>query len=104
EADARLTRLSLSHGINLSIGCYCENESRCHRSLVRERLTVPGANLGQSPSQRPRLWPLTVRIPYPMSAAAEPIWRLCSTPKQKGISHERSSTDHVSAPEGREGI
>src|SRR4051812_38415283 len=29
---------ALSHGANLSIGCYCENESRCHRSVLRELL------------------------------------------------------------------
>jgi hypothetical protein len=29
---------ALSHGTNLSIGCYCENEARCHRSVLRELL------------------------------------------------------------------
>jgi uncharacterized protein YeaO (DUF488 family) len=37
---------ALSHGANLSIGCYCENEARCHRSVLRELLTDRGANLG----------------------------------------------------------
>ena len=37
---------ALSHGTNLSIGCYCENESRCHRSVLRELLTDRGASLG----------------------------------------------------------
>ena len=36
---------ALSHGSNLSIGCYCENEARCHRSVLRELLTDRGANL-----------------------------------------------------------
>ena len=36
---------ALSHGTNLSIGCYCENEVRCHRSVLRELLTDRGANL-----------------------------------------------------------
>jgi uncharacterized protein YeaO (DUF488 family) len=36
---------TLSHGANLSIGCYCENESRCHRSVLRELLKDRGANL-----------------------------------------------------------
>jgi uncharacterized protein YeaO (DUF488 family) len=36
---------ALSHGANLSIGCYCENEARCHRSVLRELLTDRGANL-----------------------------------------------------------
>ena len=37
---------ALSHGTNLSIGCYCENEARCHRSVLRELLTQRGASLG----------------------------------------------------------
>ena len=37
---------ALSHNANLSIGCYCENEARCHRSLLRELLMGRGANLG----------------------------------------------------------
>ena len=36
----------LSHVTNLSIGCYCENEARCHRSVLRELLTDRGASLG----------------------------------------------------------
>ena len=36
----------LSHGANLSIGCYCENEARCHRSVLRVLLKDRGANLG----------------------------------------------------------
>jgi uncharacterized protein YeaO (DUF488 family) len=34
---------ALSHGANLSIGCYCENEARCHRSVLRELLKDRGA-------------------------------------------------------------
>lgn len=37
---------ALSHGANLSVGCYCENEARCHRSVLRELLIERGANLG----------------------------------------------------------
>jgi uncharacterized protein YeaO (DUF488 family) len=37
---------ALSHGGNLSVGCYCENEARCHRSVLREPLTDRGAKLG----------------------------------------------------------
>jgi uncharacterized protein YeaO (DUF488 family) len=37
---------ALSHDSNLSIGCYCENESRCHRSVLRELLMIRGASLG----------------------------------------------------------
>ncbi len=36
---------ALSHGTNLSLGCYCENESRCHRSVLRELLTERGAEV-----------------------------------------------------------
>jgi uncharacterized protein YeaO (DUF488 family) len=34
---------ALSHTTNLSIGCYCEDESRCHRSVLRELLAERGA-------------------------------------------------------------
>jgi uncharacterized protein YeaO (DUF488 family) len=33
----------LSKTTNLSIGCYCENEDRCHRSLLRQLLADAGA-------------------------------------------------------------
>lgn len=36
---------SLSHGAHFSVGCYCEEESRCHRSLLRELLEERGASL-----------------------------------------------------------
>lgn len=29
---------ALSHQTNLSIGCYCDEESRCHRSILRDLL------------------------------------------------------------------
>jgi uncharacterized protein YeaO (DUF488 family) len=35
----------LSHQTNLSVGCYCEDESHCHRSLLRELLVEAGANV-----------------------------------------------------------
>ena len=34
---------SLSHQTDFSIGCYCENESVCHRSILRELLKNSGA-------------------------------------------------------------
>lgn len=37
--------VALSHGANFSIGCYCENEARCHRSLLRELLANRGAKV-----------------------------------------------------------
>jgi uncharacterized protein YeaO (DUF488 family) len=36
---------ALSHQTNLAIGCYCKDESRCHRSLLRELLAARGASL-----------------------------------------------------------
>jgi uncharacterized protein YeaO (DUF488 family) len=36
---------ALSHGTQLSVGCYCEDENRCHRSVLRELLEERGANL-----------------------------------------------------------
>jgi uncharacterized protein YeaO (DUF488 family) len=35
----------LSHSANFSVGCYCEHESRCHRSQLREMLVERGAKL-----------------------------------------------------------
>src|SRR5581483_2196652 len=29
---------ALSHQTNFSVGCYCEDESRCHRSILRQEL------------------------------------------------------------------
>ena len=36
---------ALSHQTNFSVGCYCENELRCHRSLLRDLLEQRGAEL-----------------------------------------------------------
>ena len=36
---------ALSHSADLSIGCYCENEARCHRSVLRGLLADRGASL-----------------------------------------------------------
>jgi uncharacterized protein YeaO (DUF488 family) len=33
----------LSPHCNFSVGCYCEDESRCHRTLLRDLLTEAGA-------------------------------------------------------------
>ena len=35
----------LSHQTNFSVGCYCENEQHCHRSLLRALLVERGAML-----------------------------------------------------------
>src|SRR5215510_7197626 len=34
---------ALSARTNFSVGCYCEDESRCHRSVLRALLTDAGA-------------------------------------------------------------
>lgn len=36
---------ALSVQSNFSVGCYCENELRCHRSLLRQLLTERGAHI-----------------------------------------------------------
>ena len=36
---------SMSKQTNLSVGCYCEDESRCHRSVLRELLIDAGADV-----------------------------------------------------------
>ena len=34
---------ALSHGSDFSVGCYCEEEAHCHRSVLRELLAERGA-------------------------------------------------------------
>ena len=34
---------ALSHGSDFSVGCYCEDESHCHRSVLRTLLAERGA-------------------------------------------------------------
>jgi uncharacterized protein YeaO (DUF488 family) len=36
---------ALSHHANFSIGCYCEDESRCHRSVLKSLLEDRGAKI-----------------------------------------------------------
>ena len=36
---------ALSHQANFSVGCYCEDETRCHRTLLRDFLIERGARL-----------------------------------------------------------
>ena len=44
EAQRLLALLAaLSKHTNISVGCYCEDESRCHRSVLRELLAEAGA-------------------------------------------------------------
>jgi uncharacterized protein YeaO (DUF488 family) len=36
---------ALSHQADFSVGCYCADESRCHRSVLRELLLERGAEI-----------------------------------------------------------
>jgi uncharacterized protein YeaO (DUF488 family) len=48
EADASRSLdllAALSHQSALAVGCYCEDESRCHRSLLRGLLQERGADI-----------------------------------------------------------
>ena len=36
---------ALSHQTNFSLGCYCENEARCHRSVLRALLAERHAQI-----------------------------------------------------------
>jgi uncharacterized protein YeaO (DUF488 family) len=36
---------ALSHHSDFSVGCYCEHEAHCHRSVLRELLAEKGARL-----------------------------------------------------------
>jgi uncharacterized protein YeaO (DUF488 family) len=36
---------TLSHQANFSVGCYCADEARCHRSVLRELLLDLGAQI-----------------------------------------------------------
>lgn len=44
---------ALSHASNFSVGCYCEHEAHCHRSVLRELLASSGASL-EPPIADPR--------------------------------------------------
>lgn len=48
EPDARYAialLATLSHGAHFSIGCYCEDAARCHRSVLRTLLEAQGASI-----------------------------------------------------------
>jgi len=36
---------AFSHQTNFAVGCYCEDESRCHRSILRQLLAERGADI-----------------------------------------------------------
>jgi uncharacterized protein YeaO (DUF488 family) len=49
DARALLDVLAaLSHQTNFAVGCYCADESRCHRSVLRELLAEHGASIESS--------------------------------------------------------
>lgn len=37
---------TMSHHTSFSLGCYCEDENHCHRSVLRELLADRGAKIG----------------------------------------------------------
>jgi uncharacterized protein YeaO (DUF488 family) len=39
---------ALSHRTDFSIGCYCEDENRCHRSILRQLLAARGAKFAET--------------------------------------------------------
>ncbi|HWK74348.1 MAG TPA: DUF488 family protein [Povalibacter sp.] len=39
------TLAALSHQTNFSVGCYCEDPARCHRSVLQELLAEHGAKI-----------------------------------------------------------
>ena len=43
--DAIALLAALSHRTNFSVGCYCEDEARCHRSLLRRLLAEREADI-----------------------------------------------------------
>ena len=46
EASRTLDLLAaLSHHSAMSVGCYCEDEARCHRSVLRAELLARGAEV-----------------------------------------------------------
>lgn len=38
---------ALSHQTDFSLGCYCQDERRCHRSVLRELLAERGARIAE---------------------------------------------------------
>lgn len=47
EAKHDLALLAaLSHTTDFSVGCYCENEAHCHRSILKNLLAENGAAVG----------------------------------------------------------
>ena len=45
---------ALSHTTSFSVGCYCADENRCHRSILRQLLVENGAKVEKEPAARAR--------------------------------------------------
>jgi len=58
--------VALSRSADFAVGCYCENETRCHRSLLRGLLAEAGAELAPGP------WRATAPGPSPASVRPRP--------------------------------
>jgi uncharacterized protein YeaO (DUF488 family) len=51
EASRALDLLAaLSHTANFSVGCYCDDETRCHRSVLRVLLEERGSRMTRTPT------------------------------------------------------
>ncbi len=48
NAHAIALLAALSHHVDFSVGCYCEDEAHCHRSVLRSLLEEKGARLAPS--------------------------------------------------------
>jgi uncharacterized protein YeaO (DUF488 family) len=40
------TLAAMSHLADFSVGCYCADESRCHRTILKQLFAERGANIG----------------------------------------------------------
>jgi uncharacterized protein YeaO (DUF488 family) len=43
------TLAALSHATSFAVGCYCEDETRCHRTILRDLLMEAGAKVASRP-------------------------------------------------------
>ena len=48
NAHAIVLLATLSQQSNFSVGCYCEDEARCHRSILRALLRDAGARMDET--------------------------------------------------------
>lgn len=48
NARAIAVLAALSQAADFSVGCYCEDENRCHRAVLRELFASAGARIGSS--------------------------------------------------------